>query len=82
MNTVTPQSTTPETPNDLIRISSHLSLPQQALSAYNICQLAEFKTVPEGAVIEKLVTPLLSPYNLYKKRNSLSAGISSIRQLL
>jgi hypothetical protein len=67
MNTVTSQSTTPEIPDDLIRISSHLSPPQQALSAYNIGQLAEFKTVPEGAVNEKSVTPLLSPYNLYRQ---------------
>jgi hypothetical protein len=57
---------TPKTPDDLIRISSHLSLPHRTLSAYNIGQLAEFKTVPEGVVIEKSVTPLLSPYNLYR----------------
>jgi hypothetical protein len=74
--------TTAETPDELIRISSNLSLPRQALSAYNIGQLAEFKTVSDGAVIEKSVTPLLSPYNLSRQRNSFPARISSIRQLL
>jgi hypothetical protein len=74
--------TAPETPEELIRISSNLSLPRRTLTDYNIGQLAEFKTVPDGAIIEKSVTPLLSPYNLYRRQNSFPAGIQSIRQLL
>jgi hypothetical protein len=73
--------TTSQTLDELIRISSTISLPRQSLSAYNISQLAEFKALPKDAVIEKSVTLLLRPYNLYRQRNSLPVG-TSIRQLL
>jgi hypothetical protein len=64
--------TTSQTLDKLIRISSITSLPRQQLSDYNIGQLAEFKAVPDGAVIEKSVTPLFSPYN--RQKNSLPIG--------
>jgi hypothetical protein len=73
---------TSQTPYELIRISSTMSLPRQSISSYNIGQLAKFKSILEDAVVQESVSPLLNPYNLYRKRNSLPTGITSLLQLL
>ncbi|KAL0444948.1 UNVERIFIED_CONTAM: polyprotein [Sesamum latifolium] len=38
----------------------------------------EYSTIPEAAIVENTVPPVISPYNLYRKRGSLPQGIRAL----
>ncbi|KAL0444827.1 UNVERIFIED_CONTAM: polyprotein [Sesamum latifolium] len=38
----------------------------------------EYSTIPEAAIVENTVPPIISPYNLYRKRGSLPQGIRAL----
>ena len=61
---------------NLLHVSSSLNLPRRSSS--NIERLVEYTTIPSDAVVEQAVPPLLSPYNLYRRRGSLTRGIRSL----
>ena len=62
---------------EIVRVSSSISIPRNNLG--NIGHLAEYTTVPENAVVSESVYPLMSPYNLYRRK---TPGFKSIRHLL
>ena len=70
------------TVQDLIQISSSLSLNRRSLQSANIGSLIEYSNIPESSKVEEAIPPIISPYNIYRKRGSFPSGIKSIRQLL
>lgn len=56
--------------------SSSLSLPKHLFS--RIENLVEYTTIPSDAVVEKIVSPLVSLYNIYRKYGSLTKCIRSL----
>jgi hypothetical protein len=46
------EMSTSQSPEELIRICSSMSLPRQSLHSHNIGQLAKYKTILEDAVIQ------------------------------
>ena len=69
-----------ETPSqlapNLLHVSSSLNLPRRSSS--NIEHLVEYTTIPSDAVVEQAVPPLLSSYNLYRRRGTFTRGIRSL----
>ena len=69
-------------PTDLspISMSSTLSLPKSCTKhlASKIENLVEYSYIPGSAQISESSMPLLSPYHLYKRENSLTRGIRTL----
>lgn len=57
------------TPQQVLSVSSSLSLPRHVTS--RIENLVEYSTVPDSAVVQNTVPPVISPYNVYRKIGSL-----------
>ncbi|KAL0287827.1 UNVERIFIED_CONTAM: polyprotein, partial [Sesamum radiatum] len=47
------------------------------ITSSSVDNLVEYSTIPEAAIVENTV-PLISPYNLYRKRGSLPQGIRDL----
>ncbi|KAL0455357.1 UNVERIFIED_CONTAM: polyprotein [Sesamum latifolium] len=48
------------------------------ITSSSVDNLVEYSTIPEAAIVENTVPPVISPYNLYRKRGSLPQGIRAL----
>ncbi|KAL0285754.1 UNVERIFIED_CONTAM: polyprotein [Sesamum radiatum] len=48
------------------------------ITSSSVDNLVEYSTIPEAAIVENTVPPVISPYNLYRKRGSLPQGIRDL----
>ncbi|KAL0444653.1 UNVERIFIED_CONTAM: polyprotein [Sesamum latifolium] len=62
--------------DQLLHIASTLSLPR--ITSSSVDNLVKYSTIPEAAIVENTVPPVISPYNLYRKRGSLPQGIRAL----
>ncbi|KAH9698018.1 hypothetical protein KPL71_023839 [Citrus sinensis] len=73
-------STSSSTPSNPVTLSSTISLPKSCTShtANKIEHLVEYSYIPESAQISESSYPLISPYQLYKRPNSLTRSIRTL----
>ncbi|KAL0444664.1 UNVERIFIED_CONTAM: polyprotein [Sesamum latifolium] len=62
--------------DQFLHIASTLSLPR--ITSSSVDNLVEYSTIPEAAIVENTVPPIISPYNLYRKRGSFPQGIRAL----
>ncbi|KAL0289772.1 UNVERIFIED_CONTAM: polyprotein [Sesamum radiatum] len=62
--------------DQLLHVASTLSLPK--ITSSSVDNLVQYSTIPESAIVENTVPPVISPYNLYRKKGSLSQGIRAL----
>ncbi|KAK4384503.1 polyprotein [Sesamum angolense] len=62
--------------DQLLHVASTLSLPK--ITSSSVDNLVQYSTIPESAIVENTVPPVISPYNLYRKRGSLPQGIRAL----
>ncbi|KAL0300376.1 UNVERIFIED_CONTAM: polyprotein [Sesamum calycinum] len=62
--------------DQLLHVASTLSLPK--ITSSSVDNLVQYSTIPESAIVENTVPPVISPYNLYRKKGSLPQGIRAL----
>ena len=80
METPSSSSSTPSSSSSHISLSSTLSLPNSCSKhiASKIKNLVEYSYIPESAQINESQFPIMSPYNLYKQKTSLTRSIRTL----
>ena len=80
METTSSSASTPSSFSSYISLSSSLSLPRscQKHVASKIENLVEYSYIPESVQINESQFPIMSPYNLYKQKTSLTRSIRTL----
>ena len=80
METTSSSASTPLSSLSHISLSSSLSLPRscQKHITSKIKNLVEYSYIPESAQINESQFPIMSPYNIYKQKTSLTRSIRTL----
>ncbi|KAH9657988.1 hypothetical protein KPL70_023307 [Citrus sinensis] len=80
METTSSSASTPSSSSSHISLSYSLSLPRscQKHVASKIENLVEYSYIPESAQINESQFPIMSPYNLYKQKTSLTRSVRTL----
>ena len=80
METTSTSSSTPSSSSSHISLSSTLSLPKSCSKhiTSKIENLVEDSYIPESAQVNESQFPVMSPYNLYKQKTSLTRSIRTL----